>query len=248
MLHTPLLEMLQIGATMRRAYDARIKKGEEGSVIEGIPAAFKGLGKQVPFFGTGERISTALEKEKSRDEYLYSLGKSILDPQMMQNLADWTDTQEGKVVKRKTETFTESLKEGIPGLRKTLKEDKVKFTDKEYQEFSQITEKGFNIPELNKRTSYKVKINAEHPDGHMTEDEFDKFISLQKEYVKEDYKSFYKNHKGDLDKLQSIIDAKPETPQEKAEMNKLKEKIQNKIDGIHSEAISKAKSKLKLNK
>jgi hypothetical protein len=248
MLHTPLLEMLQIGATMRRAYDARIKKGEEGSVIEGIPAAFKGLGKQVPFFGTGERISTALEKEKSRDEYLYSLGKSILDPQMMQNLADWTDTQEGKVVKRKTETFTESLKEGIPGLRKTLKEDKAKFTDKEYQEFSQITEKGFNIPELNKRTSYKVKINAEHPDGHMTEDEFDKFISLQKEYVKEDYKLFYKKHKGDLDKLQSIIDAKPETPQEKAEMNKLKEKIQNKIDGIHSEAISKAKSKLKLNK
>jgi hypothetical protein len=246
MLHTPLLEMLQIGATMRRAYDAKIKKGEEATKLaEGIPAAFKGLSQQIPFFGTGERISTALEREKSDalKEYFYSTGQSLLEPQFMQNLADWTDMQEGEIVKRKTGTFVEKLKEGVPGLRKTLKEEKAKFTDKEYQQFSTITEKGFNIPELNKRTTYKVKIDAEHPDGHMSEVEYDNFIPLQKEYVKEKYKSFYSHNKSDIDKLQRMIDNK----EDKAKINKLKDKIQNKIDAIHNDAIKHAKSKLKLN-
>ena len=246
MLHTPLLEMLQIGATMRRAQDAKAAKGEESSLFEGVPASFKGLGQQVPFIGTGERLSRALEKEEPRNEYLYSLGKSLLEPQLMQNLADWTDTQDGKVVKRKTGDFSESLKEGIPKLRGTLKEDKTKFTDKEYEEFSNITEKGVNIPELNKRTTYKVKIDTEHPDGHMTEDEYDKFIPIQKEYVKNAYKKFYSIHKSDFDRLQKIIDAVPETPEEKAKMNALKNAIQNKIDAVHNEAIKAAKRKIGL--
>lgn len=246
MLHTPLLEMLQIGATMRRAQEAKLAKGEEPSKFDGIPAAFKGLGQQVPFIGTGERISRALEKEEPRNEYLYSLGKSLLEPQLMQNLADWTDMQEGKVVKRKTETFGESLKEGFPKLRSTLKEEKTKFTDKEYEEFSNITEKGLNIPELNKRTTYKVKIDTEHPDGHMTEEEYDKFIPLQKEYVKDAYKKFYGSHKSDFDKLQKMIDAVPETSEEKAKMNSLKDAIQNKIDAVHNEAIKAAKRKVGL--
>jgi hypothetical protein len=248
MLHTPLLEMLQIGATMRRAYDAKIGKGEEAThFTEGIPTVFKGLSQQVPFIGTGERISRAMEsKGNAVNEYLYSLGKSILEPQLMQNIADWTDVEEGKVVKRITETFGESLKEGIPGLRKSLKKDKAKFTDKEYEEFSNITEKGLNIPELNKRTTYKVKIDDTHPDGHMTEEEFDKFIPLQKEYVKEHYKQFYKENKSEIDKLQKYIESAPETSKEKSEMNALKDKIQNKIDAIHNKAIRYAKHKIGL--
>jgi len=248
MLHTPLLEMLQIGATMRRASDAKLAKGEEPSKLEGIPAVLKGQLTQVPFIGTGERTMKLLDN-KTMDgvkEFGNSMVQSVVEPQLMQNLADYTDIEEGKTVKRESKGLIEKLKEGTPGLRQTLKQDKTKFSDKEYEQFSNITEKGINIPELNKRTTYRVKNDEQHPDSHMTEEEFSKFVSLQKEYVKESYKHFYSTHKGELEKLQKMIDAVPDTPKEKSEFNKQKDKIQNKIDAIHNAAIDKAKRKLHL--
>ena len=56
---------------------------------------------------------------------------------------------------------------------------------------------------------------------YMTEEEYDKFIPLQKEYVRDAYKKFYSTHKSDFDKLQKMIDAVPETSEEKAKMNAL---------------------------
>ena len=255
MLHTPLLEMLQVGATMRRAAESQLAKGEEPSEIlgiytGGIPAVLKGQLTQIPFFGTSERIMKTLDNQSGAadkmKEYGSSIAQSIIEPQLMQNIADWTDMEDGKTVKRESKGLVEKLKEGAPGFKKTLKQDKSKFTDKEYEEFSNITEKGLNIPELNKRTTYKIKIDTEHPDGHMTEEEYDKFIPLQKEYVKDAYKKFYSTYKSDFDKLQKIINAVPETPEEKAKMNSLKDAIQNKIDNVHNEAIKAAKRKLGL--
>jgi hypothetical protein len=249
MTHTPLLEMLQVGATMRRASDAKIAKGEEPTKFDGIPAIFKGEMTQVPFIGTGQRVMK-LADNKNADgfkDYAYSMGQSILEPQLMQNIADWTDKKEGETVKRKTEGFVDKLKEGTPGLRKTLKEeDNLKLSKKDQEEYSNIIDKGINIPELNRRTSYRVKNDEKHPDSHMTEEEFTKFISLQKGFAKESYKVYYSEHKGLFDKLQKMIDAVPDTPKEKSELNKLKDKIQNKIDAIHNSAIDKAKRKLHL--
>jgi hypothetical protein len=253
MLHTPLLEMLQVGSTMRRAAESQLAKGEEpsktlGMYTGGIPAVLKGQLTQIPFIGTGERTMKLLENKTADGikEFGNSMAQSVVEPQLMQNLADFIDREEGKTVKRESKGLVEKLKEGTPGLRQTLKQDKSKFTDKEYEEFSNITEKGLNIPELNKRTTYKVKIDTEHPDGHMTEEEYDKFIPLQKEYVKDAYKKFYGSHKSDFDKLQKMIDAVPETSEEKAKMNSLKDAIQNKIDAVHNEAIKAAKRKIGL--
>jgi len=253
MLHTPLLEMLQVGATMRRAAESQLAKGEEpsktlGMYTGGIPAVLKGQLTQIPFIGTGERITKLLENKTSDgiQEFINSMVQSVVEPQLMQNIADWTDMEDGKTVKRESKGLVEKLKQGAPLFNKTLKQDKSKFTDKEYEEFSNITEKGLNIPELNKRTTYKVKIDTEHPDGHMTEEEYDKFIPLQKEYVKDAYKKFYSTHKSDFDKLQKMIDAVPETSEEKAKMNALKDAIQNKIDAVHNEAIKAAKRKIGL--
>jgi hypothetical protein len=255
MLHTPLLEMLQVGATMRRAAESQLAKGEEpsetlGIYTGGIPAVLKGQLTQIPFFGTSERIMKTLDNQSGAvdkmKEYGSSIAQSIIEPQLMQNIADWTDMEDGKTVKRESKGLVEKLKEGAPGFKKTLKQDKSKFTDKEYEEFSNITEKGLNIPELNKRTTYKIKIDTEHPDGHMTEEEYYKFIPLQKEYVKDAYKKFYSTHKSNFDKLQKMIDAVPETPEEKAKMNALKDAIQNKIDDVHNDAIKAAKRKIGL--
>jgi hypothetical protein len=92
------------------------------------------------------------------------MGQSILEPQLMQNVADWTDKKEGETVKRKSEGFIDKLKEGTPGLRKNLKEeDNLKLSKKDQEEYSNIIDKGINIPELNRRTSYRVKNNEKHP-------------------------------------------------------------------------------------
>lgn len=238
MLHTPLLEMLQIGATMRRAQDAKLAKGEEPSKFDGIPTAFKGLGQQIPFFGTGERLSTALERENVGEQFAYSTAQSLLEPQLMQNIADWTDKKEGEVVKRKTETFGEKLKEGIPGLRSTLREDKSKMTSKEKEAYAPLFDKGLSVPELGKRTTYKVKIDNAHPDGHMTEDEYSKFVDLQRQYANDYYKKFMKEYSYKLNKLETI--------QNKVEKNKLIDELDNKIQTYHKRATEEAKHKLKL--
>jgi hypothetical protein len=247
MTHTPLLEMLQIGATLRRAQDAKLAKGEAPTKFDGVPTVLKGQLTQIPFIGTGERL-TKLLGNKSIDgvnEFANSMVQSVAEPQLMQNIADWTDIKDGENIKRETKGLGEKMKEGIPGLRQSLKEkDRAKFTDKEYEEFSNITEKGLSIPELNKRTTYKVKIDEKHPDGHMTEEEYEKFIPLQKQYAKENYKSFYRSNKYDLDKLEKMIKSVPETPKEISEFNKLKEKIQNKIESEHKDAIQSAKKKI----
>lgn len=245
MLHTPLLEMLQIGATMRRAQDAKIAKGEEPSKFDGIPTVFKGVSQQIPFVGTGERISRAMEnKGDALNQYGYSLGKSILEPQLMQNIADWTDMKEGEVVKRKTETFGESLKEGVPGLRSGLKEDVSKFSKKEYQQFSGITDKGLNVPELSQRTKYKVRIDDAHPEGVMTEKEYETFSQKVKDYSKEEYATFNDKYSDELSELKRLQSIKDLSASDKADMNKLKDKLQDKIEAIHNKIIKRAKREI----
>ena len=248
MLHTPLLEMLQVGATLRRVQDAKLAKGEEASKFDGIPAVLKGEATQIPFVGTGERITKLLDNKTSEGlkDFASSMAQSIIEPQIMQNIADWTDRQEGEEVKRKTSGLGEKLVEGIPLWRKTLKEDKSKLSNKEYEAYSNITDKGLNIPEINKKDSYRVKYDDKHPDKVMSEKEYDEFVPLVKEYAKKEYNHFYSANSSDINKLQKMIDAVPETPKEKSELNRLKEKLQNKIDAAHNEAIKKAKIKLHL--
>ena len=238
MLHTPLLEMLQIGATMRRAQDAKVAKGEEPSKFDGIPAAFKGLGQQIPFFGTGERLSSALEKEKVGEQFFYSTAQSLLEPQLMQNIADWTDTEEGEVVKRKTETLGEKMKEGVPGLRQTLPKDVSKMSKKEISEYSYLSQQGLSLPELGKKEIIKVPINEAHPDGHMTQEEYDKFVPLQRKYEKEFYEYYYQQNKDKIDNLSKITD--------KIEKEKQTRDIQSDLETKHKRAITKAKKDLGL--
>lgn len=248
MTHTPLLEMLQVGATMRRASDAKMAKGEEPGMLDGIPTVFKGQLTQVPFIGTGERVMKMMDDKtlKGVENFGNSMLKSAIEPQIIQNIADWTDMQEGKVVERKPEGLKETLKEGIPGLRKEVRQDVVKYTDKEYEEFKGISDIGINIPELGKRTRYKVDISQKHPEGLMSQDEFEEFAKLHKKYVISEYKDMYREEKKTIDKIKEIIKSGVNDDADRAKLNKLKEEIQNKIESIHAKATKEAKQKLKL--
>jgi hypothetical protein len=119
--HFPALEVLQMGSTLRRAYDRSIEeKGEEPqqAIPKSIFTAAGGLLGEVPLF---EQPTQLMERFKMGewDKLLGDQFKS-LDPQLIQNIANWTDREEGKTVKRAPENPWESLETGIPGLRQRV--------------------------------------------------------------------------------------------------------------------------------
>jgi hypothetical protein len=197
MMHSPLIEMLQLGATIRRSSDTEVQKGKEPSVTKGIPTAFKGVIKQVPFFGGGERISQALENEKSLAGYTAELLSSVAVPQAVQNISDWTDLNgEGEVTKRlpstqgfTPSTFTETIMEKTP-FRKGLESKKELFEkdDLETPNFKLLQDKGVEIPFIRERLKIKVVQDDAHPNGVMTKEEYDTYAEELKKGIEKGIK------------------------------------------------------------
>ena len=176
MSHSPLLEMLQVGATIRRASDAEVLKGNEPSMVKGIPTVFKGVIKQIPLFGGAGRIEDAFQNGDKFTDYLAGLGTSITEPQLLQNISDWTDTEEGKTIKRLPSGVGEKFMEGTP-FRSKLEAKKELFTkdDMEDKGLSLLQDKGVEIPFIRERRKIKVAQDESHPEGIMTPEEYDTY-------------------------------------------------------------------------
>jgi len=119
MLHTPLLEAIQFGATVRRARDKARPKDLEAWT--GLLPAGKGVVNQVPFFGTGQQLDRATDSWKNFRKYVYGQAQGVIEPQLIKEAAEWTDYENGKAVKRDPQTFLEYLKTGIPVVREEVK-------------------------------------------------------------------------------------------------------------------------------
>lgn len=132
LLHAPLIEMLQVGATTRRVADSKLRNRDTGpqGTTTGVTAAALGLLDEVPFV----RDTAALSKmfnPYERENYFGELARSRTEPQLIQWLAQQTDKSvpfspsEG-ARQRKPESLGEEMKVGIPGLRQQvpLKEKK----------------------------------------------------------------------------------------------------------------------------
>lgn len=126
LLHHPIFEVIQAGATVRRIADANVKKGsaEKRGLPAGIMAASLGLIEETPF--VREMVDTAKAFNPSeQNAYFGELAKSITEPQLIQWIAKQQDLNaEGEVTPRHAKTFGEHLKLGVPGLRKNVPEKK----------------------------------------------------------------------------------------------------------------------------
>jgi len=194
------------------------------------------------------------EKEKAAGQAGQLVGASIGNPIPWRLVRDgqqlWVGATGGEpyaVNPSKPTTFMEGYLKG--GFVDYLgyapqSEDKTKFTDKEYKKFSNITDGGLKIPELNKRTSYKINIDESHPEGVMTEKEYDVFVNKVKEYEKEEYESFIDSYSDELNELKSLLDKKDMSESDKADMNELKDNLQDKIQAMHNKAIKEAKREI----
>jgi hypothetical protein len=122
-LHTPMLEALQFGATIRRARDAAGKsyKQKDLNMFTGVLPAIGGVAKQIPFSEQAEQITKSLKSSDNFIKYAGNQAQSVIDPQLIKNIAEFTDYSNGKWNKRDAQTFEEKLKAGFPGTREQLK-------------------------------------------------------------------------------------------------------------------------------
>jgi hypothetical protein len=116
LLHSPTLDMLQAGATIKHVEDS--KRG--GNVGAGALAAAEGVVGEVPFFDAPARLVTAL-KSDTMGQYL---GNQVAGnvPAIVRQTAKAFD----KADKRYPQTFTQEIEQNIPGLRQNVPSEKPK--------------------------------------------------------------------------------------------------------------------------
>jgi len=118
LVHNPLLETMQIGATVRRVADSKFRKSDEEpqGITHGLIAGALGLTEEVPFVKEATEMDKLFSPQERKD-YIGELAKSIAVPQLSQWIAQQTDKEQGETVKRKPESIWEHIETGIPGLR-----------------------------------------------------------------------------------------------------------------------------------
>jgi len=121
LLHSPLLEAAQIGATIRHVLDKKIR-GADQSLGSAVWMSALGLADETPFGHSASTVARLLdprETSKAGGE----IAKSTLVPQLVSNIAEGLDRDAKGVIPRKTEGPVTAIESGIPGLRETLPVD-----------------------------------------------------------------------------------------------------------------------------
>jgi hypothetical protein len=124
LLHNPLLETLQLGATVRRVADSKLRKRDTGpqGIEAGLVAGGLGLTEEIPFMREMLEVGKAFEAN-TRRAFFGELTKGIAVPQLVQWAAAKTDkTPSGQPVQRKPDTMMEHIETGVPGLRERVPE------------------------------------------------------------------------------------------------------------------------------
>ena len=121
--HHPWLEDVQFGSTAHRVAE-EIHKGEPRGKWEGGAAATIGLLEETPILRETFDIAQ-LQDPNRRSSWAQDHLKNIVIPQLLQWEARREDKDAyGNPVKRYPKTFPETLKTGIPGLRKDVSDTK----------------------------------------------------------------------------------------------------------------------------
>ncbi|HSS97601.1 MAG TPA: hypothetical protein VLK33_11250, partial [Terriglobales bacterium] len=123
LIHNPLLEQLQIGATIRRVVDSKLHKKDPET--QGYPAAvmaaYSGLIEEAPFVRQAEDSLKALNPTE-RGQFLGELLKSTV-PGVAQWAAQQLDRDaQGNQIPRKPTTPGQYFESAVPGLRENVPE------------------------------------------------------------------------------------------------------------------------------
>lgn len=126
LLHFPLIEAMQLGSTVRRVSDSKLKKKDKDTqgIGGGIYAGALGLADDVPFLDQMFQFGKIADPNQ-KGQYWGELAKSRIVPQMISQTAEYLDKDaKGNAVKRDPKTIPQHIESGIPGLRDTLPKKK----------------------------------------------------------------------------------------------------------------------------
>lgn len=122
LLHNPLLETLQIGATIRHVADSKLRRKdlEKQGIGAGTVAAALGVAGQLPFMREVGDIGK-LNQPYERGKFLREYGRNIVIPAGVSQAAEYFDKDaQGNPIKRDAKNFGQELETGIPVLRKNV--------------------------------------------------------------------------------------------------------------------------------
>jgi broad specificity phosphatase PhoE len=131
-LEHPLIQAMQIGATVNRVWHSKVK-GEEKGLPSGLLAAALGLTEEQPLVGNALRIGNLIRSHGSANEFNAYVGeqaKSTAVPAIINYAAMATDPADKGTFwhhafnpqnVRKPKSVLERVESGIPGLREKLK-------------------------------------------------------------------------------------------------------------------------------
>lgn len=119
-LHAPGIEVLQVGATLRRVHDSYEQKGSDSPFQEGMLAASKGIIHQIPFIDVPSRVSEGTSTIQKGKVYAGGIVKGIIIPPDLERVAKYMDPATAENIQRKPKTFLEAIEVGIPGLRQNV--------------------------------------------------------------------------------------------------------------------------------
>jgi hypothetical protein len=125
LIHNPLFESAQMGATLGRWIKAAHDKhpDEDPALLEGAVSAAFGLVQQSPVIGTVIRADNDIQ------QWVRDIIKSAIVPQIIDNAARDSDKdRHGDTIQRKTPDVKSTIKGGIPGLRQDLERKPRKFS------------------------------------------------------------------------------------------------------------------------
>ncbi len=119
LLHNPLIETLQLGATIRRVAEAKLFKHDKDvqGLDSGVWAAGLGLIEEVPF--VRQQVETAKMLDSREGPYARGeFAKSLVVPAGVEFAARQLDKNaKGEVIQRKPGTTLQHIETAIPGLR-----------------------------------------------------------------------------------------------------------------------------------
>lgn len=119
LLESPIFQTMQLGSTIRRVADTKVKDIPKG-ITSGIMAASLGLAEHEPLVDQPTRILEAIKSDKERSYFLDEMAKSTIEPALLQNIAEGKEWFQSGSVKHKPETLGEHLEMGVPGLREKV--------------------------------------------------------------------------------------------------------------------------------
>ncbi len=128
LIHNPLLETLQIGATVRLVADSRLRvhDRETQGTVQGSIAGLLGLTDEVPFV----RQTTDMLKVMNpyeRDKYADQVARDLIVPLGVSWVAAHFDkNSQGQYVARDPKNLAQTIESAIPLLRKNVPENKQK--------------------------------------------------------------------------------------------------------------------------